>query len=236
LHCQVSDSKVAFDASIHDEDSGTINRELELASFTIPEHARADVDPGAKPLEASRLAGGFFNPSSATVDSHGRLYFVDPVKQTIYRYLPLEKRLEVVRDNVTDPANLFFDRSDNLMVVSYVGTGTVYSFKPDAPIGDLQLVKPQATTPHPTMTAVLAIDHWRFDTERNADIGATKPWQYVSPDGSTFLPAGEDFVGEPSSTASRWPMYSVPFRWAKQLQADPSTCPMRARRRHTLRP
>jgi hypothetical protein len=190
-----SDSKVAFDASIHDEDSGAVNRELEFASLTIPEHTSENADPIAKPLEASRLVGGFFNAASATVDAHGRLYFVDPIKQTIYRYLPLEKRLEVVRDNVTDPANLFFDRSGNLMVVSYAGTGTVYSFKPDAPIGDLQLLKPQAATPHPAMTAVLAIDHWRFDTERNADIGAAKPWQYVSPDGSTFLPAGDDFVG-----------------------------------------
>jgi Pectate lyase superfamily protein/SMP-30/Gluconolactonase/LRE-like region len=189
-----SDSKVAFDASIHDEDSGTINRELELASFTIPEHASTDADP-VKPLEASRLAGGFFNPSSATVDSHGRLYFVDPFKQTIYRYLPLEKRLEVVRDNVTDPANLFFDHSDDLMVVSYAGTGTVYSFKPDDPIGDLQILKPQAAAPRPAMTPVLAIDHWRFDAERSTDIGGAKPWQYLSPDGSTFLPAGEDFVG-----------------------------------------
>ena len=129
------------------------------------------------------------------MDSHGRLYFVDPVKQTIYRYLPVEKRLEVVRDNVTDPANLLFDRSDDLMVVSYAGTGTVYSFKPDDPIGDLQILKPQAAEPRPAMTAVLAIDHWRFDAERNTDIGGAKPWQYLSPDGSTFLPAGEDFVG-----------------------------------------
>jgi sugar lactone lactonase YvrE len=45
------------------------------------------------------------------------------------------------------------------------------------------------------MTPVLALDHWRFDSERNTDIGGAKTWQYVSPDGSTFLPAGDDFVG-----------------------------------------
>jgi len=189
-----SDSKVAFDASIRDDDSGTINRELELAAFTIPEHVPADAGSRAKHFEAERLSGGFFNASSATVDSHGQLYFADPVKQTIYRYLPAEKRLEVVRDNATDPTNLFFDRSDNLMVVSYGGTGTVYTFKPDGPIGEMQLLKPQAAAPRPDMTAVLAIDHWRFDSERHADIGGAKPWQYLSPDGSTFLPAGDDFV------------------------------------------
>jgi hypothetical protein len=41
---------------------------------------------------------------------------------------------------------------------------------------------------------VLAIDRWRFDSEQNTDIGGAKPWQFLSPDGSTFLPAGEEFV------------------------------------------
>jgi Pectate lyase superfamily protein/SMP-30/Gluconolactonase/LRE-like region len=189
-----SDSKVAFDSSVRDDDSGVINRELEMAFLNLQGH-----DPGtvtnSKHFEVSRLAGGFFNPSSATVDSQGRLYFVDPVKQNIYRYLPLEKRLEVVGDNPIDPANLFFDRSDNLMVVSYAGNGTVYSLKPDDPTDEIQILKPQPATLRPGLTPVLAIDHWRFDNEQNTDVGGAKPWQYISPDGSTFLPAGEDFVG-----------------------------------------
>src|SRR5216683_2371063 len=189
-----SDSKVAFDSSVRDDDSGVINRELEMASLTLPGHAIADKGTSPKHAEASRLAGGFFNPSSTTIDSQKRLYFVDPVKQNIYRYLPVEKRLEVVRDNPIDAANLFFDRSDNLMVVSYAGTGTVYSLKPDDSADNIQILKPQPAAPRPGLTPVLAIDHWRFDSEQNTDIGRAKPWQYISPDGSTFLPAGEDFV------------------------------------------
>jgi hypothetical protein len=189
-----SDSKAAFDSSVRDDDSGVINRELELASLTLPGHDPAGTAANPKHPEASRLAGGFFNPSSATVDSEGRLYFVDPVKQNIYRYLPLEKRLETVRDNPIDAANLFFDRSGNLMVVSYAGSGTVYSMKPDDPADAIQILKPQPAALRPGLTPVLAIDHWRFDNEQNADIGGSKPFQYISPDGSTFLPAGEDFV------------------------------------------
>jgi sugar lactone lactonase YvrE len=189
-----SDSKVAFDSSVRDDSSGVINRELEMASLTLPGHDPAGTLANPKHLEASRLAGGFFNPSSATVDSHGRLYFVDPVKQNIYRYLPAEKRLEIVRDNSIDAANLFFDHSDNLMVVSYAGAGTVYSLKPDDPADKIQVLKPQPAAARPELTPVLAIDHWRFDSEQNTDIGGGKPWQYISPDGSTFLPAGEDFV------------------------------------------
>ena len=44
------------------------------------------------------------------------------------------------------------------------------------------------------MTAVLTIDHWRFTNERKTDMGGARPWQYIAPDGSTFLPAGDDFV------------------------------------------
>src|SRR5204862_3663155 len=76
-----SDSKVAFDSSVRDDDSGAINRELEMAFLTLPGHNPEGAAANPKHPEATRLAGGFFNPSSATVDSQGRLYFVDPVKQ-----------------------------------------------------------------------------------------------------------------------------------------------------------
>ncbi|RXH54355.1 glycosyl hydrolase family 28-related protein [Granulicella sibirica] len=188
-----SDSKAAFDSSVKDDDSGITNRELEIASLTIPEKSPAAV--ATRHIQATRLTGSFFNPSSATVDSHGQLYFVDTVKQHIFRYLPADKRLEVVRDNAIEPGNIFFDHSDNLMVISYAGaTGTVYTFKPDSPATDLQILEPQPAAPHPGMTAVLPADHWRFTAERATGIGGPQPWQYVSPDGSTFLPAGEDFV------------------------------------------
>jgi hypothetical protein len=188
-----SDSKVAFDASVRDDDSGIANRQLEMAALDLPGRGAQAAAASHHP-QAVKLAGGFFNAASATLDAEGRLYFVDPVKQTIYRYLLVEKRLEVVRDNATDPATLFLDRSGNLMVVSYAGTGTVYAIKPDGPIGDMQVLKPEPAAPRPRMTAVLAIDHWRFANERKTEMGATRPWQYVSPDGTTFLPAGDDFV------------------------------------------
>jgi Pectate lyase superfamily protein/SMP-30/Gluconolactonase/LRE-like region len=189
-----SDSKVAFDSSVRDDSSGMINRELEMAALDLPGKADVATNATQKHPMATRLAGGFFNPSSATVDSQGRLYFVDPVKQNIYRFLPVEKRLETVRDNPIDAANLFFDRSDNLMVVSYAGNGTVYSLKPDDSADKLQILKPQPAASRPGLTPVLPIDHWRFDSEQNTAIGGAKPWQYISPDGSTFLPTGEDFV------------------------------------------
>lgn len=189
-----SDSKAVFDSSIRDDDSGTVNRELEIAALDIPGKPTADSKNAPSHRMAQRVTGGFFNASSAAVDSQGQLYFVDTIKQRIYRYLPGQKRLEMVSDSPISPANIFFDRRDDLLITSYDGNGTVYALKPGASANDLQILKPQPAVSHPDMTSVLAIDHWRFDSERNADIGDAKPWQYVSPDGTTFLPAGADFV------------------------------------------
>ena len=44
------------------------------------------------------------------------------------------------------------------------------------------------------MTAVLPVDYWRDENDFLEAIPAKKPFQFVSPDGTTFLPAGEDFV------------------------------------------
>lgn len=187
-----SDSKAVFDNSVRDDTSGTSNRELEIAALDLP-------GSGAKQqvahAEAKRLAGGFFNASSATTDSHGTLYFLDPVKQHVFRYKPDTKQLSIVSDSPIDPANIFFDGADNMMIVSYIGDGTVYSIRPGDSPTSLQTLKPLAADGPASGVPVLPVDHWRFDAERHADIGgATQPWRYVSPDGTMFLPAGDDFV------------------------------------------
>jgi sugar lactone lactonase YvrE len=44
------------------------------------------------------------------------------------------------------------------------------------------------------MTAVLPTNHWRNENDFLKTVPVQKPYHYVSPDGSTFIPAGEDFV------------------------------------------
>ncbi len=194
-----SDSKAVFDTSVHDETSGTANRELEIASLTLPGAETAHLVTHAPPVPArtavKQLATGFFNATSAVVDPQGRLYFVDTVKQHIFRYDPGAKHVEMVSDHPIDPANLFFDRSGDLMIVSSIGNGTVYTMKPDDPAGVLTLLKPQPAAPHPGITALLAADHWRVSADPEAQIDGPRSWQYLSPDGTVFLPAGNDFVG-----------------------------------------
>ena len=198
VHCY-SDSKVSFDNLLHDETHNFDLRQRELAWLTIsgnapqppPQQTSAVVAGGA---QIEKLTTGFFNISGGAVDRSGNLYFVDAHRQTIYRWSAATRQLSVVRDNPLDPVQLFFDKSGDLMVISYAGDGTVYSFKPDAPGDDITLLKPQPSAPRPGMTAILPVSFWRNENDFLEAIPQKKPYQYVSPDGSTFLPAGEDFV------------------------------------------
>ncbi len=82
------------------------------------------------------------------------------------------------------------------MVISYAGNGTVYSFKPDSKNDDITLLKAEPSMPRPGMTAVLPANYWRNENDFPEAVPVKKPYQFVSPDGSTFIPAGEDFVSD----------------------------------------
>lgn len=189
-----SDSKVVFDNSIRDDDTGEVNRELEMAALTL-QPGRTAAARTLSQAVPQQLAKGFFNATSLTAAPNGDLYFVDTVKQRIYRFTPGSGRLSVVSDHPIDAANVVFDDSGDMMIVSYEGKGTVYATRPDEVGVTMRLLQPQAMAAETAKTPVLPVDHWRFDAERRTEIGsAKKPWAYVSPDGSLFLPAGDDFV------------------------------------------
>jgi sugar lactone lactonase YvrE len=187
-----SNSKVPFDNSIIDTTHHQQVRAWEFASLDIPGvPGQPDQGDLSSILPASarvkQLATGFFNISGAAIDPAGQLYFVDAHWQRIYRWSPQNAEAIVVRDSPLDPINLAFDRAGDLLVVSYQGNGTVYTFRPGSP--EMTLLKPQPAQPRTGMTAVLPVDVWS-----SPDLSIKMPWQYLSPDGSAFIPAGDDFV------------------------------------------
>jgi hypothetical protein len=198
VHCY-SDSKVSFDTTVYDQTHTTEIRQRELSWLTVsgaappvsPQHLSPVLADGAK-LE--QVASGFFNISGGAVDAAGNVYFVDARWQTIYSWSAATRQLSKVRDNPLDPVQLFFDKAGDLIVVSYEGNGTVYSFKPSATDDDITLLKAVPTVPRATMTPVLPVDYWRNENDFLETIPVKQPYQFVSPDGTTFLPAGEDFV------------------------------------------
>jgi hypothetical protein len=198
VHCY-SNSKVSFDNAVYDQTSNVELRQREFAWLTISGGA-----PQVRPKEPSpvlaegakveRVATGFFNISGGAVDSSGNLYFVDAKWQTIYRWSAATRQLSKVRDNPVDPVQLVFDKAGDLMVISSAGKGSVYSFKPGSPDDDMTLLEAVPATPRPGMTPVLPVNYCKNQNDFPEAVSVGKPYQFVSQDGSTFLPAGKDFV------------------------------------------
>jgi|HubBroStandDraft_1064217.scaffolds.fasta_scaffold01370_6 sugar lactone lactonase YvrE len=189
-----SNSKVPFDNSIVDANDHQQVRAEEFASLDLPgtpappDHGDlSSVLPAGARLK--QLATGFFNISGAAVDPAGQLYFVDAHWQRIYRWSPQKSEAVVVRDNPLEPINLAFDRAGDLLVISYQGNGTVYTFRPSSPETEITVLKPQPAQARSGMTAFLPVNVWS-----SPDLSIRTPWQYLSPDGTVFIPAGDDFV------------------------------------------
>jgi sugar lactone lactonase YvrE len=162
-----------------------------------------------------KLEDGFFSISGAAVDAAGKLYFADRWRQRIYGWSAAEG-LTVERDHPLDPVNLAFDQSGNLLVLSSAGAqATVYCFRPGTPGGQMTELAPQETNPRPGARAILPVNYWnngefanQLDFEKMAyttlgemfrrNVSAPKAQQYVSPDGSVFLPVARVFQQGPA--------------------------------------
>ena len=180
-----------------------------IAAPAKPREPSRVLEPGAT---VEKLAGGFYNISGAAVDGSGQLYFVDGHQQRIYRWSAEKKAVSIVRDNPLDPVNLVFDKAGNLIVVSSGGKGmTVYSFRPDGPEDQITVLEPEPSAERPGMTPILPVNYWVNGDFTNTLSTATyeyvsldqlfakvvttrKPYQYVSPDRTLFIP-GEDAFG-----------------------------------------
>ncbi|HUZ93807.1 MAG TPA: glycosyl hydrolase family 28-related protein [Edaphobacter sp.] len=213
-------SKFPYDNAIQDMTHHLEVREREFAVLDIPANPPTPPQPDASAVLApeakvEKLEDGFFSISGAAVDASGKLYFVDHHQQRIFGWAPSEG-LTIERDNPLDPVNLAFDKAGDLLVVSSSGPeGTVYSFRPGSPKGEITVLSPQATQPHPGAAALLPFNYWnngefkdQFDfntftfttlTEMfTRDVSTPKVKEYISPDGSLFLPAGRVFQQGPA--------------------------------------
>jgi DNA-binding beta-propeller fold protein YncE len=168
------------------------------------------------------LEDGFYSISGAAVDGAGKLYFVDRHQQRIYGWSKGEG-LTIERDDPLDPVNLAFDKAGDLLVLSSGGPeGSVYCFRPGSPEDQITVIRPQETAPHPGAAALLPVNFWNngeFQDQLDLntltyttlaqmffrDVSTSKAREYLSPDGSLFLPAGRVFLqGPPDYTGWRF--------------------------------
>jgi len=217
-------TKFPYENSIEDMTHHLQTREREFAVLDIPSEppapapgdASALLEPGSK---VRKLEDGFYSISGAAVDASGKLYFVDRHEQRIYGWSAGEG-LTIERDNPLDPVNLAFDKAGDLIVLSSAGPeGTVYSFRPGSPKDQIALLAPQRTQPRPGARALLPVNYWNngefksqldFNTLEyktlaqmfQEDVSTPNAKQYLSPDGSLFLPAGRVFQQGPADTTA----------------------------------
>jgi sugar lactone lactonase YvrE len=225
VHCY-SDSKVSFDNALYDQTYNIEIRQREFAWLTIsgsapkvqPNQPSPVLVEGAK---VEKVAGGFFNISGGAVDSSGNVYFVDAKWQTIYRWTTATRQLSKVRDNPLDPVQLCFDKAGDLIVISYAGKGTVYSFSPGSLDDEVTLLPAVPAQPRPGMTPVLPAGYWRNENDFLEKIATKPPYQFVSPDGSTFLPAGEEFVSGQLYYGTKLNDLLRPFGLAPAVEGQP---------------
>jgi sugar lactone lactonase YvrE len=213
--------KVSFENCIVDQTHHAEVRDREFAWLDVPGKPAAPKPRGPSPVletgaTVEKLWDGFYNVSGAAVDASGQLYFVDAHQQRIYRWSPEKRDLAVVRDNPLDPVNLAFDKAGDLIVVSSGGKGlTVYSFRPDGPEDQITILAPERSIERPGAAAILPVSYFVNGDFTNTlstttyeyttleqlfkkVVSTRMPYQYVSPDGTVFIPADDAFVQGPA--------------------------------------
>jgi hypothetical protein len=84
--------------------------------------------------------------------------------------------------------------SGDLLVVSYAGKATAYSFNPESHDESITLLQAEPSVPRPGTIPVIPLDFWRSENDFCSAIVAARPYQFVSPDKSVFIPAKQDFI------------------------------------------
>jgi len=230
-------SKFPYENSVQDVTHHLDVREREFAVLDITDRpaapaaadASAVVAPGAR-VEA--LEGGFYTISGAAVGADGTLYFVDRHQHRIFSWSQA-KGLTILRHDPVDPVNVAVTKSGDLVVQSSGGPeGTVYTVSPNGPADRMDVLEAKPPAPRTSAAVVLPVNVWdngefanQLDLETYEyktlaqmfaeDVTSVKPKQYVSPDGSLFLPHGRVFRQGPDDNYPG--MDATGWRWSNNL-------------------
>jgi sugar lactone lactonase YvrE len=120
-----SQTRLAFDHSILDEDSGVAARTQFFTGFIIkkgmkpPAALSLPTTVFGKDARLEKLAGGFSNASGMTTDDEGHLFFADAAMHKIYRWNEADRKAELIAEIQGQPMVLGFAKPSTLMIVAY---------------------------------------------------------------------------------------------------------------------
>jgi sugar lactone lactonase YvrE len=193
----VSAGKFAFDSALYDQNTGALAPEREIAAIEISGQLPRPDPPFKSPVRASdaraqKLAGGFHDTEGAAVDSAGNLYFVDSQDQSIYCWSGQAGGLSLVRDSPLDPVALGLDKAGDLLVIAR--PGAVYSFHPGKDTDEeITPLTPVPAATRAGLTPILPLSRYHGSLDFIDSSTGDDPQQYLSPDGSVFIPAAANF-------------------------------------------
>ncbi len=203
FHCD-SNSKVSFDSAVYDQSHDFALRQHEFAWLNLSGEAQHPKPVNPSPVTAQgakldKLAGGFFNISGGAVGPQGDFYFVDAHWQRIYRWNHSARQLSIVSDYPLDPVNLAVDQEGNLMVISYAGSGVVYALTASNQVVPLE---PGPLIDGTGKNLYLPVSDWQLNRNSLSHPVA----DFISPDKTTVVPVGQDFL----HAATSWGIKSSP--------------------------
>jgi sugar lactone lactonase YvrE len=120
-----SQTRLAFDHSVFDEDNGVLTRAQFFTSFSINKKLKAA--PATLPLpptfagnaKLEKLAGEFSNASGMTADDAGHLFFADAAMHKIYRWDEAAGKAEQIAETKGQPMVIGFVKPSILLIVEY---------------------------------------------------------------------------------------------------------------------
>jgi sugar lactone lactonase YvrE len=148
-----SQTRLAFDNSVFDENSGAMVRAHDFTTFAVHAGRKAPVELPIPPrifsgdAKLEKLATGFSNASGLVCDEDGHVYFTDAAMHKVYRWNEADRKAEVIAGIQGSPMALGFANPHTLMIMTY-----------EKAVYGLDLSQPGATAQAIAATDALAPD------------------------------------------------------------------------------
>jgi sugar lactone lactonase YvrE len=120
-----SQTRLAFDNAVLDEDSGVAVRSQFFTHFVVRKGMKAPTTAAALPAvfdknaSLEKLASGFSNASGLTADDAGHVFFTDAAKRAICRWNDADRRAEQIASTEGQPMVMGFVNPSTLLIVVY---------------------------------------------------------------------------------------------------------------------
>jgi sugar lactone lactonase YvrE len=119
-----SQTRLAFDNAVLDEDSGVAVRSQFFTDFVVRKGWEASAATSLPPVfdkdaKLEKLASGFSNASGLTTDDAGHLFFTDAALRKIYRWNEADKKAEQIATTQGPPMVMGFVKPATLLIVAY---------------------------------------------------------------------------------------------------------------------